>query len=422
MPSTMPSNSAFSGPGSSSSSSGDYASKMISLAAARGTIGSDLTPDAIASFVDGVPAPLSALLERRADLAAVRQGPIISELAPGEVRPYINVRFDVHVERALDALWGTLLYSHQAAVPDPLTMRRYDKLDASRERGEALKALHLLSIIAPLIDSGVVVLVSDDLLPAVTLDIGNLQDRIGGFVAALIEGTDSHDSEFHPASMLRQYVSQLEWLASTGWSVHIRPLFSDASQAREAYVVRRLVRVGRRHLWSHHLRRAVLNEFDSFALGTLTHVPVPDLTDLTPRDIQVIRDEDAFGAWRAELSGIIGEYQRNLTGPTRAAAAIATERLAMRAADIEQVVQRSDSLLALRSGLSTLGISGSAVLAAFPILSVAGRTDGLALAAGASLVRTGRRLLFHERTRCELPLQHSKARHFRAAAAIFRAR
>lgn len=332
-------------------------------------------------------------------------------------------------------MWGTLLYSHTAAIVDPLGSwpstwrpgeptrvtgpRPTNEREASQDRSYALHVLHFLAAVAPLVDAGTLVLVPDDRLPQVALNFGSLLASMQGLRAALIENA-RYEGEFHPEWPAKSYIGQLEQLARTSWSIHIPPL--SASDEAESFALRALLRRGRRRLWRERLRRVTLGRFDTFAIDMLTEVPVDELTDLASRDIQLIRDEGAFGSWRAELSAVMAEYERNVGAAVPDAARIATERLERRAEQIGAIVGASPTLSAMRAGLGTFAIAGSAVLAAFPVLSVSGRADGASLAAGSSLVAAGRRLVFHARHRTSRPLAMSRLQHVRSARAIFRAR
>ncbi len=357
---------------------------------------------------------------------------MIPPLNRGEIRPLISSPLRARpgdVESVLNRLWASLLYSHTVAIADPLA----SLAEASspygrggdpgqrleREREYSLYLLHFLAAVAPLVQSGILILLPLDRTPRVKLDFGTLLTSMRGFRAALIEGTVC-EGEFHPESPAGSYISELELLASTGWSVQIAPL--SACDRAERFALRALLRRGRGRLWRQQLKGVTLGRFDAFAIDTLTTVPVTDLSDLTTRDIQLVRDEDAFGSWRVELSDVIAEYERNVGAAIPTAARIATERLRRRAADIGSTVGGSPALSAVRAGLGTFTIAGSAVLAAFPVLSTSGKLDGISLAAGSSLVSVGRRLVFHGRQRGQLPLSAATHRHFESAGRIFRTR
>jgi hypothetical protein len=420
-----------------------YRVSVYSLIAAREVLGGELTPEVIARFVERDPAPLDRLIEARRDVIARHTAYPLPPIAPGELRPLVqNVGLYTlgDVERFLDKLWATLLYSHSAAMTDPLSkvveipllcMRPDDPgyTDKIRERDEghtercrryALVVLHALAATAPLIDAGTLVLAPTDVLPKVELNLGHYVDWIGGSLSVWLAEMAKEDGELHPEVPAKRYKSDLELLASTGWSVHIPPF--ESSSLTERMALRSLLRRARLRLWRHNLRSVTLGRFDHFAIDTLTEIPVTDLSRLTNHEIQLVRDEDAFGAWRVELTGVLAEYERNLGAAVPEAARIATQRLARRATDIDRVVEESSALSALRAGVSIFGVAGSAVLAAFPVLSVAGRLDGLSLAAGSSLVETGRRLVFHERTRREVAVTSALGEHYRGAAVIFDAK
>ncbi len=406
---------------------------MISLEAARSVVGQELEPGVIDRFVRHDPEPLARLTYARDELLeATPSSSLIPPLNRGEIRPLLDsspYALPRDVESVLNSLWATLLYSHTAAIVDPLSSLPKPSLDIGRnrdpnewierERQYALYLLHFLAAVAPLVQSGILVLLPLDRLPQVKLDFGLLLASMQGLRAALIENA-MYEGEFHPEWPAQSYISQLELIARTGWSVHTPPL--SAHSHAERFALRALLRRGRWRLWRQRLKSVSLGRFDAFAIDTLTRVPVTDLSDLSTRDIQLIRDEDAFGAWRAELSDVIAEYERNVNAAVPTAARIATERLQRRAADIGGTIGDSPALSAARAGLGTFAIAGSAALAAFPVLSTSGRLDGLSMAVGSSLVSAGRRLVFHQRQRGQAPLSAATHRHYKSAGAIFRSK
>lgn len=167
--------------------------------------------------------------------------------------------------------------------------------------------------------------------------------------------------------------------------------------------------------------KATLRPAEWRVLDAVTQLPVPDLSGLSITDVELIGEENAFDFWRRELSGVVVETE-DVTSNTRDAAAIAAERLAAGARQIERTIIKSPALSAMRSGLSTLAVAGSAVLASFLVLSVEGRTDALSLAVGSSLVDTGRRLVSYERRCSTTALESARSEHYRAAATVFAAR
>lgn len=211
------------------------------------------------------------------------------------------------------------------------------------------------------------------------------------------------------------HLGELELVARTGWAVQIKPISPKGLSPLSAYAVKALLGDGRRRFRRKRIQNAFMGRFDSYAIDTLTRVPVPDLSDLDVGDIQLIRDEDAFGLWRHELTAVVAEYERNVDAVVPGAAGIARDRLTSSAEAIQRVVDASSALAAIRTGLSTFAVAGSATLASFPILSTEGRRDGLGIAVGSSLIDTGRRMIMCERD----PTKVSQYRHHRAAEAIF---
>lgn len=413
---------------------------MYSLIAAREVLGDELAPEAIARFVELDPAPLDRLMATRRDVAARIGANPLPPIAPGQLRPLVDHRglyTLLDVEWFLDRLWAVLLYSHSVALKDPLSevvrprpifarphdpnysdkIRKRDEDHARQSRHYALLALHALAATAPLVDVGTLVLVPTDLLPKVKVKLGSYVEMMRGGLGTALAELAKEDGEVHPETPAQQYQSDLELLASTDWSIHLPPF--EASSLAERVALKGLLRRARLRLWRHNLRSVTLTRFDRLAIDTLTKVKVTDLSRLTNREIQIVRDEDAFGEWRTELASVIAEYERNLGAAVPDAGRIASQRLARRAADIDRHVEKSSALSALRAGMSTFSVAGSAVLAAFPILTVAGRTDGLSIAAGSSLLDTGRRLIFHEQSRHQLAAASALGEHYRGAAAIF---
>jgi len=393
---------------------------MISIAAADQLLDGDLSPEAISSFVDRQDYPLSTLGEVRRELAKLAQGPLVPPIEPGKMRPLAKGAWlATDLEGALDSVWATLLYSHTAAVYDPLERRNWAKeLTSEGEKAAALQALSALTVVRPLVDAGVLVLVPSDLLPEVKLDFSRLTARLNGrraLIFAMLKGETFDELSVLPRASF--HMQTLELLASTGWSIQVEPLSAAGWSEVSQYALNVLLREGRRRLLSQRVQDAFLGRFDAFAIDTLTRVPVPDLSNLAVGDIQRIRDEDAFGAWRVELEGVIGEYERNVGAAMPSAAGIASERLGRSAASVDRAIAASGALSAIRAGMSTFAIAGSAALATFPILSAGETADSLGLAAGASLIETGRRLVFCQRS----PMAVTRQRHYRAAEAIFAA-
>jgi hypothetical protein len=395
---------------------------MFSLAAARRLLDGDLTPDAITSFIRTTQFPLSALSDVRQEMAARSPEQTIPALTSGHIRPCIAGSFlGGPWPHLLDSISAALLYAHSVAIFDPFDIYPdHVPYSSEREKAIALHGLHGLAIIAPLLEKQVVVLVPRDLLPKVTLDFRRADSRLAGIRAqlrAILTANDEIELQLRPR--VARLIDDLELLAQTGWSVQMRPPRFDQLGPLSRYAHEILLKDARRHLMTKHLRTALLSKFDAFAIDTLTRFPVPDLAELTVSDIQRIRDEDAFGAWRIELTGVIAEYDRNLDTVDASAASIASERLIDSIDSVDRAIAASSALSALRAGAATFGVAGSAALAAFPIMSVDGRGDALGIAVGSSLIETGRRLVFCAVQRDARQIALSQRQHRLAAASVF---
>jgi len=357
---------------------------MVSIEAARLLLHDDFSPDAIYAFVQRTPFPLSSLREVRAELGTRSTGPLLPPLKPGELRPLVGRYGVTRNDQGLDALFATLLYAHSAAILDPLGEAIHgNNTPSEAEKQLALTALSQLAIVKLLIEDGIVVLVPKDLLPQVKLDTRRLEARLDGMRAqifAILMG--DLDSEPHLVPRISDYISDLAFAAQTGWSVHLPPIGRERLSALNQYARKRFLREARLRLWGYRMRSVRLRRFDAFALDTMTRVPIPDLSDLATRDVQLIRGEDAFGAWRTDLSAVVAEYERNLAASVRSAARIAAERLRRSASEIDHTITRSSALTALRAGVGTFAVTGSASLAAFPILSASGRSDAVGVTVG----------------------------------------
>jgi hypothetical protein len=393
---------------------------MISVAAVELLLDGDMSPEAISSFVADTKYPMSELRETRRQLADGATMPLVSQLRSGEIRPLVEGR-DRYQEPgvSLDSVWAALLYSHSVAIPDPLqdALDRAHGMSPAGEKTLALESLDALTILKPLIDSETVILVPFDLLPDVRLDFRRVEARLEGARGQIfaVLRADS-DGELHLRPRVTSHLRGLELVARTGWAVQIKPISPKGLSPLSAYAVKALLKDGRRRFRRKRIQSAFMGRFDSFAIDTLTRVPVPDLSDLSVRDIQLIRDEEAFGHWRRELTAVVAEYERNVDAVVPGAAGVARDRLTSSAEAIERVVNASSALAAIRAGLSTFAVAGSATLASFPILSAQGRRDELGIAVGSSLIDMGRRMIMCERD----PMKVSQYRHHRAAEAIFK--
>lgn len=392
---------------------------MISLLAARHLLGDELTPDAIDRFLRLTKDPLAELTTKRTELA---EDWSISQLPTrdvGELRPYMTQDSStIGGDGFLNKIWAQLLYSHSLAVEDFLSGASTFSPDVA-SRDEASNILHSLAVLAPLIDREVVVGIPTDLLPRVKLDFGRFEKRLTGVAASVINQVRSKDSSgFKDFSGDRDTIcNSLEFLASTQWSVQLEP-WSYVS----GYAVLALMFEGMRKEWVRRLRRGLVPDFDRRALNVLASLPVPDLSGLTAHDVVAIRDGDGFGAWRQELGEIVGRYEHDVGVRSPFAAQHAVERLHRRSADLDEEISASTALSALRGGLRTFAISGSVILAAFPVLSVSGRQEALAIAAGTSLSDLGRGLVFCYNKREERAMKATLKANVDAAQRVFESR
>ncbi|HET7589926.1 MAG TPA: hypothetical protein VFK14_07045 [Solirubrobacterales bacterium] len=389
---------------------------MVSLAAADLLLGGDFSPESIESFINRSSHPLSELREARRELANRQLEPLVPALAEGETRPLARDTLTPGEPAAfLDVIWASLLYAHSVAIFDPLEESPLG-LAPLPESFMALQALNLLATVGPLVEAKTLVLVPRDLLPATKLDFRRVERRLEGLRAEFFGALKGElDSDPHLLPRVSNKMRDLEFVAQTGWAVQIEPITTRRLGPLPKYAVNALLRDGRRRRRRQQMNKAFLGQFDSFALDRLTRVPVPDLSDLTVGDIQLIRDENAFGGWRRQLTGVVAEYERNLQIDVREADAIAHDRLLSSLREIDRTIAASSALSAIRAGLSTFAVAGSATLASFPVLSVEGRHDALTVAVGTSLLETGRRLVLCEKD----PTQVARQRHHRAAATIF---
>lgn len=392
---------------------------MISVAAVELLLDGDMSPEAIRSFVNDTKRPMSELREARRQLADRTRAPLVSPLRSGETRPLLRGRYAAASGVSLDSVWAALLYAHSVAIPDPLqdALDRANGVSAAGEKQIALENINALAILRPLVNAETVILVPFDLLPDVRLDFRRVEAGLEGFRAHVFALRNADwDQELRLRPRVSSELSELDLVARTGWAVQIGPISPKGRSPLAAYAVNALLRDGRRRFRRKRIQSAFMGRFDSFAIDTLTRVPVPDLSDLTVGDIQLIRDEDAFGRWRRELTAVVAEYERNVDGVVPGAAGVARDRLTSSAEAIERAVNASCALAAIRAGLSTFAVAGSATLASFPILSAQGRRDGLGIAVGSSLIDMGRRMIMCERD----PVKVSQYRHHRAAEAIFK--
>ncbi len=92
---------------------------------------------------------------------------------------YPNIQWGP-AEFFLDSLWATLLYSHQVAIIDPFVNHDAPRHDDDQNIDRTKRILHLLAVLAPLVDDGTVQLIATDMLPTVKLDFSALANRLNG--------------------------------------------------------------------------------------------------------------------------------------------------------------------------------------------------------------------------------------------------
>ncbi|MDR1294587.1 MAG: hypothetical protein LBK59_06470 [Bifidobacteriaceae bacterium] len=399
----------------------------LSLRAARAALGDDLTPERIAAFVDREPHPLKRLHECRGELKG-DDAIIPPPLPQGETRPIL----DSDALLDIDAIWATLLYAHSVAVDDPLSAAQRDphslSLDTSGECEAAMTVLHQLGVLAPLIDSGVVVLFARADLPPVKLNLKGLEGPrwLMGF-EELMDYIDDwthedpgsrRDLQMHPALKETHISDNLATLVAAHWRIQAPTRWFQVRPGSDSEIIQRMtLRWARRRVLSHP-RAVVMSAFDRRALAVLTQTPVPDLSGLNSTDITSIRDEGAFGDWRLALSSNLASLETMRWAGLGEAHLVASRALREQANRIHVTVRNSSALSAFRNGGAVFAAGASAALASVPILGPAHTLREIGLSAGASLLDTGRRLLTASLKRPTVLATAALARHYDAVADV----
>jgi hypothetical protein len=392
--------------------------RLGTLTAFRAVFGEDPTPESITAAVDDPVRTAEALLGVRD--ACLPTPSDLPSLSKGELRPLVLQRGEVAcrkrftwAEHELDRITGTLLYAHRVVVSDPISDFEPTLRDGELGREQLLATLHLISYLAPLVETGVVLLVQRPPArpervprgpwPTLSFPTGAankamrwFEERTGWFDKWPLEDRPSRTIDAMGIGLI--YAAEL--IAQTNalqGKAHLLvddiPYWNSLDHSEGLYYERGAIDDAVRRATRRPLLSRMVATGEGRKVMRLVQRPLPDFSFVTPQDLLSIRDAAAFPLWRTTVADALERYEAGVVaGRWDVGEGLAAEFRGV-AERLEAEVAASGVMAALRRGASAFGIVGSAAAALSPFDGFASIGERLALPAVVGVAEFARALV-----------------------------